>query len=282
MHPDVVMRLFAEALSIEGRLKALESRFWNKLEFMGPHTLTAIWDARDELRFEPAEMFAVIANEFAVGRITDRAWGAILSTSSIKQVLAVALFNITYFTVRFSKTGIDQRPILQTFSYLILVALDQLPSEEVATLIRSFLNRGEEGFFPEHFQNLQLAPVLDQLLAELGEVCSSDCQRVYLFSRDALTESKDEIDDFWLRLETEGDVKSKDNRRIRLERHDEPCVVGFPVDQENGCRLFKLEPEVKNLEDILAVIKRVAAFRKAQAAAKRQAVKQKVQPNGSV
>jgi len=60
-----------------------------------------------------------------------------------------------------------------------------------------------------------------------------------------------------------------------LERHDEPCVVGFHVDQDNGCPLFNLQPEVKNLESILGVIKLVAAFRKAQAAAKREAAKQR-------
>jgi hypothetical protein len=33
-HPDVVLRLFSEALSLDGRFKAMESRFWNKLEFV--------------------------------------------------------------------------------------------------------------------------------------------------------------------------------------------------------------------------------------------------------
>jgi hypothetical protein len=53
-HPDVVLRLFSEALNLEGRLKAMETRFWNKLEFVTPKTLSDIWGARTDLQFEPA------------------------------------------------------------------------------------------------------------------------------------------------------------------------------------------------------------------------------------
>jgi hypothetical protein len=254
----------------------LESRFWNKLEFMSPNTLNDIWGARNRLEFEPTEMFAVIANEFAVGKITDRAWGAILASSAVKQVLAAGVINIPYFTIRFTRTGMDQRPILQAFSYLILVALDGLPAEEVRALILSCLNRGEGNLLPEEFQNMLLAPVLVQLLAELQEVCSSDCRRMMLLTRNALAEGKDEVDDFWLRFEAESSIEPKEDRRIRLEKYDEPCVVGFHVDKENSCPLFELDPEVKNLESILTVIKRVAGFRKPQAAAKREAAKQRL------
>jgi hypothetical protein len=52
-HPDVVLRLFSEALSLQGRIKALESRFWNKLEYAAPKALMDVWKARVELSFEP-------------------------------------------------------------------------------------------------------------------------------------------------------------------------------------------------------------------------------------
>lgn len=48
-HPEVVLRLFSEALSIDGRLQALESRFWNKLEFVAAKTLSDIWREREAL-----------------------------------------------------------------------------------------------------------------------------------------------------------------------------------------------------------------------------------------
>src|SRR5216683_5447637 len=42
-HPDVVLRLFSEALSLQGRFQAMESRFWNKLEFVTLKTLAELW-----------------------------------------------------------------------------------------------------------------------------------------------------------------------------------------------------------------------------------------------
>ena len=61
----------------------------------------------------------------------------------------------------------------------------------------------------------------------------------------------------------------KDHRFVRLEIGDKPCVVGFPVDSDHGYPLFACEPKVTNLTDLLAITKRVAAFRKAEAADKR-------------
>jgi hypothetical protein len=50
--------------------------------------------------------------------------------------------------------------------------------------------------------------------------------------------------------------------------------VGFSVDKENGCPLFRIQPSVKNVDELLVIIKRVAAFRKAQSLDKRAAKKE--------
>jgi hypothetical protein len=46
-HPDVVLRLFSEALSADGKVKAMESRFWNNMEFVSKTTLVELWDSRN-------------------------------------------------------------------------------------------------------------------------------------------------------------------------------------------------------------------------------------------
>ena len=39
-HPDVMLELFSEALSLdEPEFKAMESRFWNKLKFLTAQTI---------------------------------------------------------------------------------------------------------------------------------------------------------------------------------------------------------------------------------------------------
>lgn len=65
-----MLRLFSQALSLQGRLQALESRFWNKLEFVPPNTLADIWKARttDDVKFTALAVFALVANEFANGK----------------------------------------------------------------------------------------------------------------------------------------------------------------------------------------------------------------------
>jgi len=62
-------------------------------------------------------------------------------------------------------------------------------------------------------------------------------------------------------------------RFLQIENFNAPCVVGFPVDKNNGCPLFSFEPTVKNTGDLLTIIKRVVTFRKAQATANRKAKK---------
>lgn len=275
-HPDVVLRLFSEALSLEGRLKAMESRFWNKLEFVTPKTLVDIWGARNELQFEPAEVFALVANEFAGGNIIHRPWGATLSASSVQAVLSVGIYNVTYLVFRSSKTGIDQRIIHRAFAYLILAALDSSPAADIAELILVSLNRGENELLPEQFQDLVLTPILNQLLSEMQDVCASNCRRMISTERKALVEGTDEIDEYWLRLEPDGIEEAHDRRFLHLEKLDELCVVGFQVDADNGCPLFHIEPAAKTAGNFLAIIKRVAEFRKREAAAKRESENQRV------
>src|ERR1019366_5617282 len=147
--------------------------------------------------------------------------------------------------------------------------LDVLPSEIVMELVLDSLSRGKKDQFPPEIQEILLMPIMNQIQSEMQDVCSSDCQRVSLLDRATLTKDKDEVDDYWLRLEAGGAEEHCEQRTSIIEAFNESCVVGFPVDKENGCPLFGSEIAMKNAGDFLAVFKRVTAFRKAQAAKKR-------------
>jgi hypothetical protein len=271
-HPDVVLRLFSEALSLNGQFQALESRFWNKLEFVTLPTMKKLWAARAKAEFSSMGLFALIANEFANGSITHRPWGAVLSTDSLVDVLHIGLANVPYLLMRASKAGVELTPLIRAFSYLILCTIDQLPAESVAELVFSSITRGEPDKFPENVQSYLLMPIADQLLSEIQDICSADCTRILAFNRQTLTEDKDEVEEYWLRLEPIGIEESKEPKKyLRVESYNEACQVGFPVNQENHCPLFGIEPSVQNFGELLALIKRVAAYRKAQAAEKRDA-----------
>ncbi len=272
-HPDVVLRLFSQALSLQGRLQALESRFWNKVEFVTPTTLADVWKDRNSLEFTSMAMFALIANEFANGEITHRPWGATLTPQSLVETVANGLYNAFYILCRASNAGIDQKILVRTYSYLILVALDNLPFEKVESLIIDSLNRGKPGTLPDKALEILLLPMADQLLSEMQDVCSSDCERISCFDRIVLTEDNDEVKNYWLRLHPDGIEEPKERKTLRLEKMDASCKVGFPVNKDISCPLFEFQPSVKNVPELLKLVQRVAKFRKAQAAEKRAAEK---------
>jgi hypothetical protein len=274
-HPDVVLRLFSEALSLEGRFKAMESRFWNKLEFVTPMNLKELWKGREKIELTAMGLVAAIVNEFVNGDITHRPWGALLSGESPVATLHLGLINVSYLVTRSLKGGIDPRFTSRAFAYLILVALDTLPAENVARLVTDSIFRGKGDEMPENIQEFLLMPIVDQLLSEMQDVCSSDCARISSCRRNAFTQDyKDEIEEYWLRFEREGvEEETPKESFLVIESHDTPCVVGFSVDKDNGCPLFRLDPSVKNIDEVLAVIKRVAAFRKSQAAERRKPTK---------
>lgn len=268
-HPEVVLRLFSEALSIDGRLQALESRFWNKLEFVTARTLSDLWKEREDLSVTHMGLFALIANEFANGEISERAWGASFDAESVIETLSLGLQNVPYLMLRSAKAGTDQTILYRAFGYLIFAALDALPADDVASIIDQSLTRGGEIDFPDDVHEYLLMPIIDQLLSEMQDVCSEDCRRMSRGMRRALTKDNDEIANYWLRFEPRDLKQDEDRRYLLIESYRDPCAVGFNVDEDNGCPLFAFEPTTKNTSELLTIIKRVAAFRKAEAAEKR-------------
>jgi hypothetical protein len=270
-HPDVCLRLFSEVLSVDGRFKAMESRFWNKIEYVTPKTLADLWEARKEVDITPLGLFAAIANEFSNGSISHRPWAAFITPESVLQVLSIGLRNFPYLVGRCIKAGADQKTIIRTFAYLILAALDISSEESITDLLSHSLGRGGDVRLHKKMQEILLIPIVNQLLSEIQDVCSSDCKRMMSCDRSALREGKDEVNNYWLRLEDHSSAEPcQPARLLRIEARYEPCMVGFPVDKDNYCPLFHAEPTVKNTSDLMEIIKRVAAFRKAQAVEKRQ------------
>lgn len=192
-----------------------------------------------------------------------------LDIQSVADVLSIGLQNVPYLFLRSTKAGIDQTILFRTFAYLILVMLDALPAETVAGIIDHSLTRGGETSFPDDVYEVLLMPIIDQLQSEMQDVCGEDCRRIHSFRRKSLVEDKDEIETYWLRLEPDGLEEVNDDNYLRLEGYNEPCKVGFLVDKDKSCPLFTFEPSIKNTQELLGIIKRVVAFRKAQAAAVR-------------
>lgn len=268
-HPDVVLRLFSEALSLNGRCKAMEDRFWNKLEFVSGQTLADLWKARESLELTGTALFAAIANEFAGGDITHRSWGCCIQPDSRVDILGSGFANVPYLMVRSSKAGIDQRILHRTYAYLVILALEHSPASVVASQIIHSMNRSEVDVLPEKIQDILIEPILNQIFTEIQDLCADDCCRMMLTSRRAFPDREDEIKRYWLRFDPPTEEVVQDDRYVIIEKTDAPCAVGFAVNKSVSCPLFACDPSVKELAQSLDVVKRVTAFRKAQAAEKR-------------
>jgi hypothetical protein len=271
-HPDVVLRLFSKALSLGGRYQAMESRFWNKLEFVPRSALADIWNGRKAIEHTELGMFAVIANEFANGDISKRPWVTTLDEEALLGTLSIGFLNVGYLFLRGSHAGTDQRILIRTYAYLLLAALEVLTPERLESLVVDSLTHGKTDEFPDDIKGMLLLPVIGQLQGEMQDICSADCSRIMILKKSKdVTTDRDEIEDYWLRLEPRGDEEPEDDdRTLRMEQYGAPCNVGFPVDKDTSCPLFELEPDLKNLRQVLATIQRVARFRKSQAAERRE------------
>lgn len=266
-HPAVVLRLFSQALSLEGRLQAVESRFWNKLEYSSPNTLAEIWTQRETLEFSSLSILALVINEFAHGDIGRRPWAASIDKESHLQILASALSNLPYLALRSDMAGEAQTPVIRAIAYLILGSLGRIPTKDLSEFIVRFVNRDLEEPFPDVVQEFLLLPLLDQLTSELQDVCSNDCERMISLDRATLSEGKDEIETYWDRLDPSERPVTEDKRtRLRIEKTTASCKVGFEVGEKHGCPLFAMEVSLASVEDLIAVLERVVAFRSKQAA----------------
>jgi hypothetical protein len=62
-----------------------------------------------------------------------------------------------------------------------------------------------------------LVPIMTQQQSETQDVFSSDCRRMLATDRKALGEGKDEIDEYWLRLEPDSIEEPTARKSLQLE-----------------------------------------------------------------
>jgi hypothetical protein len=267
-HPGVVLRLFSEALSPAGVLKAVSYRFWERIESSPIRALRTLWAEREQLEIEPKELVALVANEVAHGDLRARPWAAATASDDLAQGVHAALANAPYLVLRASKIGVAQDSLFKTFAHLILAAVQVLQVGGLATLVTDSLARRSERTLPDEVIDIFLTPILHQILGELQDVCSSDCDRVFT-ELTTIVGSDDPIQTYWRAINPKGRVEDDEPGSVlRMEKHDGPCKVGYCLDRENGCPLFSLEPSNANLPECLNVVERVSAFRYTEAMAR--------------
>ncbi|MFC5694888.1 restriction endonuclease [Pseudomonas sp. GCM10022186] len=260
--PSVVLRLFSDSLSLSGRLQALSSRFWSRLEYAPIRLLEDLWANRDSLDLGPLERFALIANECANRTLERRPWGAAATPEAAVDTLQLALLNVYYLFLRMHRAGANQAPIFKSLTYVLLNALRHTSAAGIAWFLKTFIAERESGPVPDSVLNLVIEPILGHLAEELAELCVPDCRRVSRLRRKELTADGDDLATYWYRFSAQGiPVEEDDDRILWLEHQASPCEVGFTVNDVQGCPLISPDLSLNNLEDLLKTAQRVTAFR---------------------
>ncbi len=273
-HPPVVLRLFSEALSADGLLAVAQQRFWEKLEYTPVRALETFWTSRENIKIGESELVALIANEFAHGNVIDRPWAAQADPDDLFGALQMVLVNMPYLRLRAHKFGIDETPIFSAIAHMILVTLQLCEPEDLAEYVLDCVRaRLTEPPAPNGVVEMMLLPILNQLGEEMQDVCSADCRRITCFDHPTLLGADNPVKVYWSRLDPKGTPRDAEPKTyLRLEQHDAPCKVGFVLDRDHSCPLFKLKPQPGNLKEFLSVIERVSKFR--FAAAKEKAIEE--------
>lgn len=270
-HPAVAVRLFADALSNQGRLEVLRSQFWNAYYFPEETDLKRVWRYRRELEWHPESLLAVLAGEIMNGDIGKRPWAMDIDDSMLCRLILCGLLNIPYFYLHATRIRSSNKPYWSALVHLILVALDRFTVGSVMNLFditwKCYKNTPSE-----EVKQIILSRIVLRLRAELGDVCLSDCSRVSRIPSDPEVLDKNRIEVYWdqLRLPTNETVKPVNEKPTNdaiffIELFDTPCKVGFELNKEHRCP-FMLEQEEETIDwgQMLTVFQQVISVRKRQ------------------
>jgi hypothetical protein len=259
-HPSVAVRLFAKALSPQGRLEVLRTQFWNHCSFPEESGLRAVWKEKKLLKWNEQALLAVIAGEMANGNIGKRPWSQTVEDESLMQTLAAGVLNSMYFYSRAEKAGSNEYPYTRALAYLTLACLDRFSLDPVLGLFDKAWEWGGVTDSSKDMRDMIAGAIVQQLRNELADVCISDCVRV---SAAPMFLKEEEIEHYWDRLAepTEPEAIDEAKETLVIEQKDRPCKVGFQVDSEHLCPFFDKERYGQDFKGKLEMLQQVVRSR---------------------
>ena len=256
-HPQVVIRLFSKALSPQGQVEVMKERFWRFTHYTDEPTLTELWKVQSTLDLDPQALIAATASEFANGSITERAWPLLKDEETRISLLLSSLANSMSFILRAQEAGIREEPYIQTMAYLLMLSLQTLDPETLLSEIENVFTESI-GDKAQVVQEVFLTPVMEQLGAELRDVCTSDCRRVIM---DPVELGREGVEKYWDRNRLkEPDMYKQEFQFLILEDKRASCNVGFPLDFKRTCPLADPD-ETSTALDRLRVFRKVLEAR---------------------
>ena len=257
-NPLAVIRLHGRALSPQGRVEVVSSRFWDYASLSDEPTLRSVWERRDEVAIDERALLALVASELANGDIGARSWALLVPDQTLLSALANGLLNMLYLVFRANDSGVRQEPLIRSISHLIIIATYRLNAATVSSLLSDVWNETNGPELPPRTREVVLQPVLSTLRVELQDVCASDCRRV---SKDSELLQDAEIKAYWNRLHLSSGPPRAAEPILVIENLKKPCKVGFKVDKGVGCPLCRDDKPLSDIPGFIRMIDRVTRFR---------------------
>lgn len=245
-HPEVVIRLFSKALSVQGKLEVVESRFWNHSAYAGSPILDELWDRRTELRFSDKALLAALMSESANGDVSAHPWASILEDDEKLALFKLAMNNILYFCFRADDAGVSQDGYLKGSAYLLLASIEVHDLPAVLDAIEFAWSNIDDARSRNVVRTHAIGVVVTTLSRELQEACTADCLRISPGSYDSLRRSREP---YWLRLlpPRDGPPAPKKESLI-IEDGRAACNAGLPLSTTKFCPLTHLEQSEEKLD----------------------------------
>lgn len=222
-YPGTVAKCFPGCLTLAGRLKAVEERFWNSGMLPTLDDIAAVWRSFSELDWSGSGLLPFVIAEASAGNPNVRQWGLIIDEKLLLETLVVGLSNVPPLVVRLHQYGRTSDHLVAGLSYLLQVALCRLDLDKLMALIGNPYKFMEGKNTPERgLVNFILLPILTWTYQDLGINCSQDCMKVSWTDR-----PKHRTDSYFERFV----IREKSNERegpwviISLDEFD--CTLGL-------------------------------------------------------
>jgi len=256
-NPLAVIRLFSKALTPQGKLEVVKSRFWDYATFTDESTLSELWKKRAGLEFDVSTFLAIVASEIANGKIQSRSWAVLFDDDFLIEALSNGLINFLYLIFRADEKGTNQKPIIRSLAYLILMCTHRIGADGTSILLTKVWETVKDREYPQEIRGIILQPILNILNDEVQDVCANDCPRV---CTDRIILTEDEVKTYWQRLALTEDEPEKDDRTLTIESYKYICKVGFDLDEDHGCPFLYNEEPQENIAETLRAISAVIKY----------------------
>jgi hypothetical protein len=271
-HPSVVARVAPAALSLAGRLEVAASTFWDRQQLPTQGQLDGFWGEREDLRFSPNALVALVVGDAAAGRLVHHPWGAEAEEELLLGALVLALINVGQLFIRMERVGHNQEPLAAGVAHLVGCALVRISADVVVKFVSDPWSYAVDG--PElqkedreMLRHLLCGPVVARLFEYFGAACMEDCERMFdELGPDGPLKPEHRFLEL-LPTSVPRDDITLDPRTLLIQKLDAPCRAGLELSDEHGCPFGAVDD--RPWEELFVELQTVLVFRLNKAIAHR-------------